>query len=69
MAKRDRKMDFEGMIKDGEKRGVAGGFVAQTANGTAMWKGEGWNENGPSSWPQLPPGPTRPAGRSNRTGE
>ena len=31
------------------------GFTAQTANGTAHWKVE--------------PGPTRPAGRSNRTAE
>lgn len=46
------------------------GFTAQTANGTAHWNGTGWNLTGREfTMPQLPPGPTRPAGRSNRTGE
>lgn len=48
-----------------------GGFRAQTANGTALWMGTGWNLDYASLYgrPQVPPDATRPAGRSNRTGE
>jgi hypothetical protein len=74
------KMKFENMIRDGEN---SKGFTGQTANGTAHWKGTGWNSNtrpvekttntsdytGELSSPQLTPDATRPAGRSNRTGE
>ena len=67
MAKSIRRM--ESLIERGEGAG-AGGFVAQTANGTARWKGTGWNENGPGpTSPELPASPTRPGGRSDRTGE
>ena len=61
---------FDKLIQDGEKKGVAGGFVAQTANGTAKWKGTGWNNTDASyTSAELPPSATRPSGRSNRTGE
>ena len=61
-----RRMDFEGMIGRGENRD---GFTSQTVNGTSHWKGTGWNEDWQYSQAQVPPGGTRPAGRSNRTGE
>lgn len=61
-----RKMNFEKLIKDGEN---PLGFTAQTANGTAHWKGTGWNKDFAWNCPQVEPGPTRPEGRSNRTGE
>ena len=62
------KMDFEKLIEKGEN---PLGFTSQTANGTAHCYGTGWNQDfgANMSMPQLPPGPTRPAGRSNRTGE
>ena len=60
------KLDFEKLIAKGEN---PNGFTAQTANGTARWKGEGWNRDEPWNSPQVEPGPTRPAGRSNRTAE
>lgn len=77
MAKTDMpsmKLDFEKMIENG------GGseFTAQTPNGTAHWKGTGWNKDGRGGWaaqswngcsPQLEPDATRRSGRSNRTGE
>ena len=67
MAKR-RVMDFEKLIERGEN---PKGFTAQTANGTAHWRGTGWNKGW--DWDldreQLEPGPTRPEGRTNRTGE
>jgi hypothetical protein len=46
-------------------------FSVATPNGTARWAGTGWNKTWDSDYnrPQLPPDPTRPAGRSNRTGE
>lgn len=49
----------------------ADGFQAQTVNGTARATGTGWNGDrwGDCGEPELPPGPTRPAGRSNRTSE
>jgi len=60
------KMDFENLIAKGEN---PRGFTSQTANGTAHWQGTGWNKSEPFDWPQVEPGPTRPSGRSNRTGE
>ncbi len=46
------------------------GFQAQVVTGTARATGEGWNgDRWVDDSPQLPPSPTRPAGRSNRTGE
>jgi hypothetical protein len=81
------KMDFENLIARGEN---PRGLTAQTANGTAHWKGTGWNKDEPNwgdgfpaavgaataaqaEWNspdrQVRPGPTRPDGRSNRTGE
>ena len=65
MAKSIRKT--ESLVERGEN---PLGFTSQTANGTAHWRGTGWNENGPGDpWPQLPESPTRPGGRSDRTGE
>ena len=75
------KLDFEKLIAKGEN---PNGFTAQTANGTAHWKGTGWNKDessyctsgdisGEANWKspdhQVRPGSTRPDGRSNRTGE
>jgi hypothetical protein len=64
-----RKMNLENLIKDGQKSGIPGGFVAQTANGTATWRGSGHNKQWDYEQPMVEPDPTRPAGRSNRTGE
>lgn len=69
MRKLDRsdKMNFEGMIKRGEN---PKGFTSQTANGTAHYKGTGFNKVWDYEREQLPPDATRPDdGRSNRTGE
>jgi hypothetical protein len=63
---RNRRMDFEALIQDGEN---PQGMTAQTVNGTAHWQGTGWNKDYDWQQPQLEPDPTRPAGRSNRTGE
>ena len=60
------RLGFERMIARGEN---PRGFTAQTANGTAHWKGTGWNRDEPFQTPQLEPDATRRAGRSNRTGE
>ena len=80
MAKTDipkLKLDFEEMIGQGELDGPDG-FQAQTVNGTAHWRGTGWNSPGRAGWaagsftnssPELEPGPTHPSGRSNRTAE
>jgi hypothetical protein len=59
-----RVMNFERMIDKGGDE-----FTAQTANGTAKWRGTGWNKEYEWSRPQVEPDATRPAGRSNRTGE
>lgn len=67
--KRAHMLDFEKMIQRGENLKGASGFQAQTVNGTAYWKGSGWNRNEPWSQPELPPDATRPEGRNNRTGE
>lgn len=61
-----KSIDFEKMIGAGEN---AKGFTAQTPNGTAHATGTGWNKDEPYSWPEVEPDRTRPAGRSNRTGE
>jgi hypothetical protein len=76
MARKDTRLDFEKMIDAGEN---PKGFTAQTCNGTAHWKGTGWNRDGRGGWAagcwgpgseeQLSPDATRPSGRSNRTGE
>lgn len=66
MAARQRKMDFEKMIERGEN---PLGFTAQTSNGTAHWKGTGWNQQWDWERPQVEPDRTRPAGRNNRTSE
>jgi len=62
------KLHFESIIQDGEN---LLGFTAQTPNGTAHWEGTGWNKSmfDDFNMPQLQPDATRPAGRSNRTGE
>jgi hypothetical protein len=39
------KMDFEKLVADGEN---PRGFTSQTANGTAHWKGTGWNKDEPN---------------------
>jgi hypothetical protein len=60
---RNDRMDFEGAIQDKY-------FCAQTANGTAHATGTGHNKAETYSWGgEVEPGPTRPAGRSNRTAE
>ena len=61
-----RKLDFEKIIQKGEN---PLGFTSQTANGTAQ---DAWRAS--TMWslaqvPQVEPDATRPAGRSNRTGE
>ncbi len=61
------KLDFEKLIEKGEN---PLGFTSQTANGTAHWRGTGWNRDFfQFEQPELMPDATRPAGRSNRTGE
>jgi hypothetical protein len=61
-----RSLDFEKLIGDGKN---PKGLTAQTANGTAHWKGTGWNMQYDYEQPQCEPDATRPKGRSNRTGE
>ena len=70
MVSKRKSLDFEAMISKGELNGVDG-FQAQTPNGTAQWRGTGWNDDPWAKWtrPQLEPDRTRPSGRSNRTGE
>jgi len=59
-----RKLNWEKILNDPD-------FTAQTPNGTAKWMGTGWNNQYgmPYTRPQVEPTKTRPAGRSNRTGE
>jgi hypothetical protein len=57
-------LDFENTIEKGGDE-----FMAQTTNGTAKWRGTGWNKGWDYDAPQVEPDATRPAGRSNRTGE
>lgn len=47
----------------------ADGFQAQVVTGTARATGTGWNKDWDWSCPEVAPDATRPAGRSNRTGE
>ena len=58
--------EFEKLIGKGEN---PKGFTAQTCNGTAKYQGTGWNKDFDWERPQLAPDRTRPAGRTNRTGE
>lgn len=60
------KLDFEKLIGRGEN---PRGFTSQTANGTAHWRGTGFNKDYDFERMQVEPDATRPAGRSNRTGE
>ena len=61
------KMNFEKLLAKGEN---PMGFTAQTANGTAHYRGTGWNKDYAWQQEQLPPDATRPKfGKSNRTGE
>ena len=65
---KQEKLHFEDLIQKGEN---PKGFTAQTPNGTAHWEGTGWNKEIFADWTreQVQPDATRPAGRSNRTGE
>jgi hypothetical protein len=65
---KQEKLHFEDLIQKGEN---PLGFTSQTPNGTAHWEGTGWNKNFMADFdmPQVSPDATRPAGRSNRTGE
>lgn len=58
---KQRRLQFDDCIPTG--------VVAQTANGTARDTGTGNNRDLPWSSPELPPYPTWPGGKSNRTGE
>lgn len=58
---KQRVLEFEPLIREE--------FVAQTVNGTSKPWGTGWNRTSPISFDELPPAPTWPGGRSNRTGE
>lgn len=58
--------NLESLIQDGEN---PNGFTAETCNGTAHWRGTGWNLWPNTAEPQVEPRPAWPAGRSNRTGE
>jgi hypothetical protein len=61
------KLDLENLIGEGAN---PKGFTAQTPNGTAHWKGTGWNQERYSyEQEQGEPCPVAPAGRNNRTGE
>ena len=71
MAKRESMVRGVNMSRFGLLEGLIEKtpFVAQTANGTARPMGTGWNRDTPWTMPELEPDATRPAGRSNRTGE
>ena len=62
------RIDFEKMIGFGEN---PKGFTAQTPNGTAHWKGTGWNRPWGDDYTQLEVTPSAVwrEGRNNRTGE
>lgn len=66
MVRTRKSLDFEALIQKGEN---PLGFTSQNSNGTAHWQGTGWNKGYNWELPQLEPEATRPAGRSNRTGE
>jgi hypothetical protein len=60
-------IDFVGMVQHGGDE-----FTAQTCNGTAKWRGTGWNrERETPAEPQVRPKALSPwlPGNSNRTGE
>lgn len=61
-----KNIDFEAIIAKGEH---PAGFTAQGPNGTTKWKGTGWNDQYNWTRDEVEPDKTRPAGRSNRTGE
>jgi hypothetical protein len=63
-----KRWNAESHLQEGEN---PKGFTAQTPNGTAHAFGTGWNKDYCGTWTQaqLEPDPTRPEGRSNRTGE
>ena len=65
MAKR-KNLNFEAMIQDGEN---PKGFTAQTANGTAHYKGTGWNRSRPWEQEQISEDGPWQGGTANRTGE
>ena len=65
---RSDKMDFEKMIAKGEGEGPDG-FCAETVNGSAYWRGTGWNRQMTWERPQAPEGGAWQGGRNNRTGE
>jgi hypothetical protein len=58
---RQRNLDFESIIPTE--------FTSQVPAGTSKAFGTGWNKSEPWCYPELPPDPTRPSGRSNRSGE
>ena len=65
MAKSIRKL--ESLIEKGEN---PLGFTAQTNNGTAHWKGTGWNKDVPGApMPEVEIGGPWQGKRSTRTGE
>ncbi len=70
MANRQRRnINMESLIAKGEMRGPDG-YRGETANGTAFWRGSGWNrEDYRYDRPEAPTGGVWPAGRSTRTGE
>jgi hypothetical protein len=59
------RMKWESLIGKGEN---ALGFTAQTANGTAHYKGSGWNQRTYDYTSEQIPTAVSPPG-SNRTGE
>lgn len=62
-----KKLDLEGLIKEGEN---PKGFTAQTANGTAKCYGTGKNWQGPDfEMPDVPEHGAWQGPNSNRTGE
>ena len=63
-----RRMNREDWVGFGEN---PLGFTAQTKNGTAHWRGTGWNRLEPiqGGEQQVPEGGAWQGDRSNRTGE
>jgi hypothetical protein len=59
-------MDFEKAYAAGEN---PLGFTAQTVNGTAHYRGTGWNRDQPWSSEQISPAGPWKDGDSNRSGE
>jgi len=69
--KGQRNIDFEKLIAKGEGDPTyPGGFCAQTPNGTAYWRGTGYNRQYPDyRMPQAREGGAWQPKRNNRTGE